>query len=71
MTVDQRNGSLCLQIMLMIMDPEPEHSFQKIPHNLSQPSYREEEPLSEASNTSLPSLDVDTGWTPDYAHECV
>ena len=34
--------------------PEPEQSLEKIPDEVSQPFYREEEPLSEASNTSLP-----------------
>ena len=41
--------------VVVVMDPEPEHSAEEILDNCSQPSYREEEPLSEASNVSLPS----------------
>ena len=37
------------------MDPAPEHSAEEIRDDCSQPSYREEEPLSEASDVSLPS----------------
>ena len=35
------------------MDPEPDQSLEEIPDDASQPSYREEETLSKASNTSL------------------
>ena len=41
--------------VVVVMDPEPEHSAEEILDDCSQPSYREEEPLSEASNVSLPS----------------
>ena len=37
------------------MDPEPERSAEEIIDYCSQPSYREEEPESEASNVCLPS----------------
>ena len=37
------------------MDPEPERSAEEILDDCSQPSYLEEEPLSEVSNVSLPS----------------
>ena len=37
------------------MDPEPEQSLEEIPDEASQPSYREEELISEASNNSQPS----------------
>ena len=37
------------------MDPDPEQSHEDIRDDASQPSYRAEEPLSEASNVSLPS----------------
>ena len=38
-----------------IMDPDPERSQEEVPDDASQPSYREEERISEASNTLLPS----------------
>ena len=38
----------------VIVDPEPERSAEEIPDDCSQPSYREEEPLSEATNVSSP-----------------
>ena len=38
----------------VIMDPEQEQSLEEIPDDASQPSYREEEPISTARNTSLP-----------------
>ena len=41
--------------VVVVMDPEPEHSAEEIRDDCSQPSYREEEPLSEASDVSLPS----------------
>ena len=41
--------------VVVVMDPEPEHSAEEIPDDCSQPSYREEAPLSEASDVSLPS----------------
>ena len=41
--------------VVVVMDPEPEHSAEEILDDCSQPWYREEEPLSEASNVSLPS----------------
>ena len=41
--------------VVVVMDPEPEHSAEEIPDDCSQPSYREEEPLSEASDVLLPS----------------
>ena len=41
--------------VVVVMDPEPEHSAEEILDDCSQPSYREEEPLSEASDVSLPS----------------
>ena len=37
----------------VIVNPEPERSVEEIPDDASQPSYREEDPISEASNTSL------------------
>ena len=37
------------------MDPDPEPSHEVVPDDASQPSYRAEEPISEASNASLPS----------------
>ena len=42
-------------VVPVIMDSEPEQSLEEVLDDLSQPSYREKEPLSEASNTSLPS----------------
>ena len=36
------------------MDSEPEQSTEEIPDGVSQPSDREEKPISEASNTSSP-----------------
>ena len=39
----------------VIMDLEPERSIEAIPDDRSQTSYREEELLSDATNTSLPS----------------
>ena len=39
----------------IIMDPDPERSQEEVPDDASQPSYREEERISEASNTSVPS----------------
>ena len=39
----------------VIMDPEPEHSIEPINDDLSQPSYKSEQLISEASNVSLPS----------------
>ena len=41
--------------MVVVMDSEPERSAEEILDDCSQPSYREEEPLSEKSNVSLPS----------------
>ena len=41
--------------VVVVVDPEPEHSAKEILDDCSEPSYREEEPLSEASNVSLPS----------------
>ena len=41
--------------VVAVMDPEPEHSAEEILDDCSQPSYREEEPLPEASDVSLPS----------------
>ena len=41
--------------LVVVMDVEPELSAEKILEGCSQPSYREEEPLSEVSNVSLPS----------------
>ena len=41
--------------VVVVMDPEPEHSAEEIRDDCSQPSYREEEPLSEASDVSLTS----------------
>ena len=41
--------------VVVVMDPEPEHSAEDILDDCSQPSYREEEPLSETSDVSLPS----------------
>ena len=41
--------------VVVVMDPEPEHSTEEILDDCSQPSYREEEPLSEASDVSLTS----------------
>ena len=38
----------------VIMDPEPEKSLEEIPDDALQPSYREEEPISETSNNSPP-----------------
>ena len=37
------------------MDPEPEQSPEEISDDASQPSYLQEEPISEASDASLPS----------------
>ena len=54
----------------VIMDTEPEQSLEEFPDDASQPSYREEEPKSEASNNPyLPGKD--TGGTPDCVHEYV
>ena len=39
----------------VIMDPEPELSIEPINDDLSKPSYKSEQSLSEASNVSLPS----------------
>ena len=41
--------------VVVVMDPVPEHSAEEILDDCSQTSYREAEPLSEASNVSLPS----------------
>ena len=41
--------------VVVVMDPEPGYSAEEILDDCSQPSYREEEPLSEASDASLPS----------------
>ena len=41
--------------VVVVMDLEPEHSAEEILDDCSQPSYREEELLSEASDVSLPS----------------
>ena len=41
--------------VIVVMDPEPEHSAEEILDDCSQPSYREEELLSKASHVSLPS----------------
>ena len=41
--------------VVVVMDPEPEHSAEEILDDCSQPPYRKEEPLSEASDVSLPS----------------
>ena len=41
--------------VVVVMDPEPEHSAEEIQDDCSRPSFREEEPLSEASDVSLPS----------------
>ena len=46
--VDTNNGDVAV-----IMYPEPEQSFEEIPDDASQPSYPDEKPISEASNTSL------------------
>ena len=40
--------------VFVVMDPEPECSAEETPDDCSRPSYREEEPLSEASIVSLP-----------------
>ena len=37
------------------MDPDPEQSHEEVRDDVSQPSYRVEEPISEASDASLPS----------------
>ena len=39
----------------IIMDPDPEQSHEEVRDDASQPSYRAEEPISEATNASLPS----------------
>ena len=41
--------------VVVVMDPESEHSTEEVLDDCSQPSNREEEPLSEASDESLPS----------------
>ena len=41
--------------VVVVMDPEPEHPAEEILDDCSQPSYCEEEPLSEASDVLLPS----------------
>ena len=41
--------------VVVVMDPEPEHSAEAILDDCSQPSYHEKEPLSEPSNVSLQS----------------
>ena len=41
--------------VIVVMDAEPARSAEEILDDCSQPSYREEEPLSEASKVSLPS----------------
>ena len=48
--VPAHNGEVAI-----IMDPDPEQSHEEVRDDASQPSYRAEEPLSEASNASLPS----------------
>ena len=48
--IPAHNGEVAI-----IMDPDPEQSHEDIRDDASQPSYRAEEPLSEASNVSLPS----------------
>ena len=48
--VPAHNGEVAI-----IMDPDPEQSHEEVPDDASQPSYRAEEPISEASNASLPS----------------
>ena len=64
-TVPTNNGDVAV-----IMDPEPEQSLDGIPDDFSQSSYSEEEPLSEASNSSMP-LEEDTGWILECGHEGV
>ena len=46
----------------VFMDPEPEQSLEEVPDVASQPSYREEEPLSEASRGKqhLPTSQAET-----------
>ena len=41
--------------LAVILERKSERSLGKVPDDLSQPSYRQEEPLSEARNISLPS----------------
>ena len=48
--VPAHNGEVAI-----IMDPDPEQSHEEVRDDASQPSYRAEEPISEASNASLPS----------------
>ena len=48
-TIPTNNGDVAV-----ITDPEPEQSLEKTPEDASQPSYREEELVSEASNNSQP-----------------
>ena len=49
-TVPRNYGEVAI-----IMDPDPERSLEEVPDDASQPSYCEEEPISEASNASLTS----------------
>ena len=48
--VPAHNGEVAI-----IMDPDPEQFHEEVRDDASEPSYRAEEPLSEASNASLPS----------------
>ena len=48
-TVPTNNGDVAVT-----MDPETKQYLEEVPDDASQPSYREEEPISEASNKSLP-----------------
>ena len=48
--VPAHNGEVAI-----IMDPDPEQSLDEVPDDVSRPSYRAKEPISEASNASLPS----------------
>ena len=48
-TIPTKNGDVT-----GVMNPEPEHSLEETPDDASQPSYREEQSISEASNSCLP-----------------
>ena len=48
--VPTNNGDVAV-----VLDPEPEQSIEEIPDDASQPSYQEEETISEASDASIPS----------------